>query len=126
MLGETASWFFSNRETIGLRKKSAHLFKRDFCKAERSEGGNYIYLSSNRAYFLQYGSADLGGISVGLGARYSDQKNSTFRMWAICQTIVIFLNTEEQMLDIYKSNYYPIWTSVTDITFTHCFFGVNL
>lgn len=39
----------------------------------------------------------------------------------MCQTIVIFLNTEEQMLDTYKSNYYPIWTSVSDITFTRFF-----
>lgn len=44
----------------------------------------------------------------------------------MCQTIVIFLNTEEQMLDSYKSKYYPIWTFVSDIIFTRCFFGVNL
>lgn len=29
------------------------------------------------------------------------------------------------MLDRYQSNSYPIWTSVSDITFTRCFFGVN-
>lgn len=29
------------------------------------------------------------------------------------------------MLDKYKSNYYPIWTSASDINFTRCFFGVN-
>ncbi len=28
------------------------------------------------------------------------------------------------MLDRYKSKHYPIWTSVIDITFTRCFFGV--
>ncbi len=43
----------------------------------------------------------------------------------MCQTIVIFLNTEEQMLDTYKSNYYTIWTSVSDITFTRFFYGVK-
>ncbi|AUB40930.1 Phycobilisome degradation protein NblA [Nostoc flagelliforme CCNUN1] len=46
-------------------------------------------------------------------------------MWAMCQTLVIFRNTEEQMLDRYQSNYDPIWTSVSDINFTRCFFGVN-
>ncbi|BBD64281.1 hypothetical protein NIES4072_20570 [Nostoc commune NIES-4072] len=43
----------------------------------------------------------------------------------MCQTLVIFRNTEEQMLDRYQSKYHPIWTSVTDITFILCFFGVN-
>jgi hypothetical protein len=47
-------------------------------------------------------------------------------MWAMCQTIVIFLNTEEQMLDTYKSNYYTIWTSVSDITFTRFFTELNM
>jgi hypothetical protein len=34
-----------------------------------------MYLRSNRVYFLEYGSADLGSISVGLGARYHIKKN---------------------------------------------------
>jgi hypothetical protein len=33
----------------------------------------------------------------------SNQKKSTLRMWATCQTLVIFLNTEEQMWDTEKS-----------------------
>lgn len=33
-----------------------------------------FYLRSNRAYFLEYGSTNLGSISVGLGARYHIKK----------------------------------------------------
>lgn len=37
---------------------------------KRSKEGKYTFLGQSRAYFLEYDSADLGGISVGLGAGY--------------------------------------------------------
>lgn len=39
-------------------------------QSKKESRGNYIYPRQNRQYFPEYGSADLGSISLGLGARY--------------------------------------------------------
>ena len=48
------------------------------CEAGRNQGGRYTYPRLNRAYFPEYGSDNLGGISVGLGARYQSRKSPHF------------------------------------------------
>ncbi len=43
-------------------------------QSKKGSRGSYIYLRPNREYFPEYGSADLGSISLGLGARYQSRK----------------------------------------------------
>ena len=45
-------------------------------------------------FFPESALADLSCISVGLGCKLSIAKNLALRIWAICHTVVIFLNTD--------------------------------
>lgn len=43
-------------------------------QSKKESRGSYIYPRPNREYFPEYDLADLGSISLGLGARYQNRK----------------------------------------------------